>query len=258
MTVWDAERREALIEIAAAFPGRGIVAVGAVALAHHFESFRGTRDLDLCIAIDVREHARDSALPAGWTRDARVPHRWRSRSGALIDVVPAAADLLRAGRVEWPGGAILDLAGIDVAMVDAAPIADDLPDQVRVASARSLFLCKVTAWLDRPADRRRDLGDLAVILDRYLDEADPRLFDDPRLEPEREFDERPAFLLGVDLRAVSAEPHRLRVARFSTLVSNQDGSEHAAMLASAPPRWQRDSQAIPRRIEALRAGLRGG
>ncbi len=255
MTAWDPERRQVLRELGGAFPGHRVVVVGAVALAHHFVSFRGTRDLDLCIAIDELDHGRDAALPPGWSRDAHVRHRWRTGTGAIVDVVAAAPRLLRAGRIEWPDGTVLDLTGIDVAMTDAARIANDLPETTCVASVRALFLCKVAAWLDRPADRRRDLGDLAVMLDRYVDESGPRLFDDPHLEPDREFDERPAFLLGLDLHEVCAPKHRTRADTFTRLVANRDGAVHAAILAAAPQRWQRDPDAVVRRIAALRAGL---
>ena len=253
MSTWDGQE-QILANVARVFPDRRIVVIGAVAVAHHLRPFRGTYDLDLCVAIDAEEHAR-IALPPGWSRDQRMPHRWRTDTGGIIDVVPAADPLLQAGRVVWPDGSILDLAGIEVAMQDAIRLVG-APSNVHVATLRALFLCKVVAWLDRPAERRRDLGDVALMLDRYVAEDDPRLFDDPSLDPEREFDERASFLLGIDLQAVSGPPHRQRIESFASLVANEDRPQHAAMLALAPLHWQREPEAIARRMTALLDGLR--
>lgn len=60
-----------LAAVARAFADRQIVVIGAVAMQWHFPSFRGTLDLDLCIAIDLDEHGRAVALPppgSGWAR----------------------------------------------------------------------------------------------------------------------------------------------------------------------------------------------
>ncbi len=41
----------ALAALAQAFPSRAIVVIGATALAWHYPDFRGTLDLDVCVAI---------------------------------------------------------------------------------------------------------------------------------------------------------------------------------------------------------------
>ncbi len=252
----DPRHHRALTELAAALPDRPLVVIGAAALAWHFgRSFRATLDLDLCLAIDLAEHVRGTSFPASWHRAGTPPHRWRLPDGTLVDVLPAAAELLAAGTATWPDGVVFDLTGIDLAMQDAARCAPDLPPTVGVASRRALFVMKATSWLDRPGDRFKDLGDLCLLLGRYVEADDPRCFGDPSLDPQREFDERSAFLLGVDLRPLCTARHLDRLSEFVARVGEPDRVEHHWMAKAAPGSWQQDETAVRRRIAALRAGL---
>jgi predicted nucleotidyltransferase len=180
------------------------------------------------------------------------PHRWRTRRGLTVDLVLIDEVRLRRGVVEWSNGVRLDLAGIEFAMRDAAAVGFGMPDNVYVASLRALFLCKVTAWLDRPGDRRKDLLDLAQILDRYVEHDVPRC-SAPVVPADMDIAERPTFLLGFDLRVV-ASADRDRLARFLDEVSDEDQAPHAMLAAN----WPRDGEALPRRLAALRVGLTAG
>jgi predicted nucleotidyltransferase len=244
-----------LTTVAATFPGRDIVVIGATALQWHFRSgFRGTLDLDLCVAIDLHEHAR-ATLPHEWRRDPRRPFRWSLPDGQILDVLPASADVLANGELSWNDGTRLDLTGIDLAMRDNASLPANFPRECRVASRRALFVMKVAAWLDRPGDREKDLGDLALLLQRYVEDDDPRCFDDPAIDCEREFDERPAFLLGHDLASICSSQHRDRVAAFLARVANPDRADHTRLRYAGPLHWQRNEDTVPRILAALRAGL---
>jgi predicted nucleotidyltransferase len=173
-------------------------------------------------------------MPAGWTRNRVVPHRWRATGGVIVDVVPATDELLRRGRVSWPDGSELDLTGIDVAMADVEVGAGELPDNVGIVSLRALCVCKIAAWLDRPGNRLRDLGDLAAILDAYVDDLSPRVFDDPRIEPNREFDERPALLLVLNLTL--ANPRRRGMGRGQTAAACHSADTGTAVSRSPNPK----------------------
>lgn len=148
----------------------------------------------------------------------------------------------------------MDLGGIDLAMRDNQRYADELAIEVRVASRRALFVTKVAAWLDRPHDRHKDLGDIALLCDEYIDDGDPRRFDEPSLEG-REWDERPAFLLGMDLAAVCTARHESRIREFAARIGDPSRRENAWMLHAAPAAWQSDPTALPRRLQALLDGL---
>jgi len=248
MTAWTEERCAALAELAVVVPTR-VVVIGGVALAHHLgPEFRPTLDLDLCVAASPLHQ-----LPPGsWQRLRDPPHRWRTPRGLTVDLLLVDAESLRRRAIAWPNGVRLDLTGIDFAMRDATAVGHGLPADVHVASLCALFLCKVTAWIERPGDRRKDLADLALILDRYVEHDDPRCCSDAAIPPDLDIAERPAFLLGLDLAVV---PHSERDAltRFLDEVGDEDRAPHAMLAA----RWPRDDQALPRRLAALRAGIAG-
>lgn len=253
----EREHVELLAEVARAFEGRRVVAIGAAALRWHYPAFRGTLDLDLCIAIDLAEHAEGAGLPAAWRRRPDTPHRWELPDGQLLDIVPAGDELLRAGSVTWPGGATMDLTGIDLAMCDHLSFCEELPTTVRVASRRALFVTEVVAWQDRPYDRQKDLGDIARLLDEYVGDDDPRCFDEPALS-EREWDERPAFLLGMDLGAICTERHIGRIREFARLIGDPAQREHSWMIHAGPSAWRADATMLPRRLGALLDGIGNG
>lgn len=248
------EHGAVLEALAAAHPDRAIVVIGAAALRWHYPTFRGTLDLDLCIALELDEHVRGVGLPPHWVRQAGVPHRWRTQHGEILDVLPASSRLLDAGRVEWPDGTVMDLTGIDLAMRDHHRFAEDLPANVVVATRRALFVAKVAAWLDRPAERQKDLGDLALLLDDYVDVDDGRRFDES-VPADLDWSERPAFLLGMDLRAICVSRHFARLREFVRRVGDPDGRERFWLLQVAPPAWRADVAVLPARLGALLAGL---
>lgn len=245
----------AVLEVlAAAHPDRAIVVIGAAALRWHYPTFRGTLDLDLCIALDLDEHVRGVGLPSNWVRQAGVPHRWRTQEGQILDVLPAASRLLDAGAVEWPDGTVMDLTGIDLAMRDHHRFSEDLPANVAVATRRALFVAKIAAWLDRPAERQKDLGDRALLLDDYVDVDDARRFAEV-VPADLDWSERPAFLLGMDVRVVGSARHVARIREFVRRVGDPDRRERHWLLQAAPAAWRADESALPARLRALLAGL---
>ncbi|MGE3171558.1 MAG: hypothetical protein AB7O97_02960 [Planctomycetota bacterium] len=136
--------RTVLLQLAEALPGVRIVVVGATALRHHLgDDVDATLDLDLCAALELDELR--PRLPTDWRPDPRLPHRWRSADGTLVDLLPAGPAVLAVGEIRWPDGSVMDMTGLDLAMRDAAPLGAPLPDQVRVASLRALFVAKVAA-----------------------------------------------------------------------------------------------------------------
>ncbi|MCA8975962.1 MAG: nucleotidyl transferase AbiEii/AbiGii toxin family protein [Planctomycetes bacterium] len=253
----DREHLGLLAGVALAFPGRRIVTIGAAALRWHYPAFRGTLDLDLCIAIDLEEHGRAELQPCGGVRVQGLPHRWQLPDGQLLDIIPASEELLEVGEVRWPNGSAMDLTGIDLAMRDHERYADELPAHVVVASRRALFVTKIAAWLDRPYDRSKDLGDVALLLEDYVDDDEPRRFDEPALEG-RDWDVRPAFLLGMDLRAICTRRHEERIREFVARVEDPSRREHFWLLDAAPAHWHADATALPRRLRSLLDGLETG
>ena len=235
-----------LAAVASVHADRAIVVIGAAALRWHFPRFRGTLDLDLCLAVDLDEHGRGLGLPTGWRRQLGVPHRWRTEDGLILDILPAANALLEAGRIVWPDGTIMDLTGIDLAMRDHHRYAPEQAANIRVASRRALFVAKVAAWLDRPVERQKDLGDLALLLDDYVELDDARRFDEPALTGV-DWSERPAFLLGMDLRAICSARHLAPLREFVRRVGDMHGRERHWLLQVAGGPTTRCSQLVSRR-----------
>lgn len=148
----------------------------------------------------------------------------------------------------------MDLTGIDLSMRDHHRYADELPENVKVATKKALFVAKVTSWLDRPIERQKDLADLALLLDDYVDLEDPRRFEAPGIEP-IDWSDRPAFLLGSDLRARCSERHLAVLREFVRRIGNRDAREHHWMLKVAPASWRADETMLEARLAALTAGL---
>ena len=62
-------------------------------------------------------------------------------------------------------------------------------------------------------DRQKGLGDLALLLDDYVELEDERRFDEPALAGV-DWSERPAFSLGMNLRAICAARHLVSLREF--------------------------------------------
>lgn len=101
--------------------------------------------------------------------------RWYGPAHFRADIIPATRELLDAGSVQIEDGAPMSLVGFDLAFDHA--VAAALPGAtatVRVASLPAILVLKMVAWLDRPYERTKDLGDIAVVLADALGEDDDR------------------------------------------------------------------------------------
>lgn len=229
-----------------------VVLIGAAALVCQIPLGRETGDVDLAIAAE-QPFFNAVLHGAGWSQDKHAKHRWRHDDGdSVVDVLPATARILQAGRVRLEGDdREMNMVGFDLAL--SSTIEGRLYDGtvVAVASLPALAMLKMVAWLDRPYDRVKDLGDLAHILDRSLDDDDPRRWEEPLAD--RDSDEQSPFFVGIQLGALIQARHREEIERFFVEI------ERRAWLATmaAQARWVgRDPEAIARqRLAAFRAGL---
>lgn len=250
-----AEVPAALRELADALAPDPVVLLGASALRFHRPT-RARNTLDVDVAVGAEAHV--SRLPAGWTRSA-APHRWVSTDGLPIDLVPATDDDLRRGHVEWPDGSRMSLVGVDLVLRDAIRYSPSGPDNLLVASLLGIFVCKVVAFGERPGDRIKDLGDLALMLESYVEIDDPRFCDDAAFDGDATdditFEDRAAFLLGVDLRHRCADHHRRAVESFIADVSRPDSRERGLLLREATRVGAWSEALLESRFRALHDGL---
>lgn len=241
-------QRAALAAVRQAWPDVDIALVGALAVGCHIQmAHRQTNDLDLVVAVAAEALYDGLNALAGWTQDPKKEHRFTTPDGERLDVLPASPALLAQGHIDWPSGHRMSLTGFDLAFAHGAnhDAGDDL--QIWVPSAPALTFLKMCAWLDRPEDRKKDLGDLGHLMDGYLGDDDDRRFSDEVMSLTLDFDDASPFLLGRDLRDILRDHHRAHVSAFLDAVTPEK------LAAEGPTRWF----GADRAEQVLRAFTRG-
>lgn len=109
------------------------VIIGAIAYQIHFPcEDRHTSDIDAAVALDMDDFEALSKRLAqsGWSRI--YEHRWRSKRGTFLDLIPAGKRLREARQVTWSNGITMSLVGFDLVFSKAQVVrlADDLALQV--------------------------------------------------------------------------------------------------------------------------------
>ena len=204
-----------------------LVIVGAIAYQIHFtDEELKTGDIDFAIALDLVDFAKlQAALSAmGWAQDSQREERWRSKRGALLDLIPAGKTLRESKQFTWPKSEFtMSLQGFDHAFSEAEIVAvsDDLA--LPVISPVVLMLLKIIAFMDDPQRRRKDLFHIRALLSRYQADSD-RVFTDAIIVAELEYSLASAFLLGIDLRKLCTGEETEVVRRFVALVEDEDMS----------------------------------
>lgn len=183
-----------------------IVIIGAMALQAHVRGSRHTYDIDVAVAVDMEDFASLSVKlrQVGWSRDKRREQRWLSPHRSRFDLLPAGPELRKKGEINWEESELtMNLAGFDHVFLHSKPLRIAPGLMVNVVLAPVLILLKMAAYLDRPHERRRDLDDIAEILERYEVDEDRIYSDEVYDAGELDFDAIRAFLLGRDLRSIA-------------------------------------------------------
>lgn len=235
------------------------VVVGAAALGHHVPLQRKTNDVDLALVVAPNEIAA-MLVSLRWEQDASVAHRWRGPDGFRADVLPATPELIDAGAVSFDRGTrSMSLVGFDLAFEHASEV--DLPGTattVKVASLASIVVLKIVAWLDRPYERTRDLGDLATVFREALGDDDDRRWDqaNPVGSSGLDFDDQSPFIVGLDVSAIAEDVHRTRIDEFIDRLLDESGSHAATMARAAGLRGDDADVRAQRLVEMFARGLR--
>jgi predicted nucleotidyltransferase len=197
-----------------------ITVVGGAALAFHGHLKRPTFDTDVAVPLRAAEIRRRLLAAGEWDANADDPVGYVHRATkAALDVLPTPAEALACGAVRVSNGVTMDLTGLERVHEQAVAIAG-LPANVGMTPAACLPVQKMVAFLDRPAERRKDLHDLARLLEHYVEWGDPRLFQDNVYDAELEGDQPVAFVLGLDAGRLATETGRGRVDLFLQRVSD--------------------------------------
>jgi predicted nucleotidyltransferase len=193
---------------------------------------------------------------SGWTRHADLEHRFESPQGAKLDVLPAGDQLLLQGTIAWGSGHVMSLVGIDLVFGHAESHQVEEGFIAKVAPPQVVTVLKMAAYLDRPQERLRDLEDIAHLLESYVDDRSPRFWDEAIEHGVYEL--APAYLLGLDIGRIAAEPHLGLAEEFLSHVADTNGIAHALMQRRGPRRWSTEEQALLHRLNAFRAGVTAG
>lgn len=258
MTPFTPEQIAALATLKRAWPARRLVLIGAAALGCHIDMrWRRTNDLDLTLVAEPDEVAADLRAMK-WSQDDRKEQCWHSPAGVLVDVLPVGPKSLASGKLVFSAtGKVMNLAGFDLALRHVTQVQLDPDLLLDVATVPVITVLKMAAWLDRPHERDRDLGDLARTLDEYLETDDSRRWEDDLVQVGVEFDDQAAFALGQDIGRIAEAVHRRLVEGFLEAVEDDDSRWHA-QLARFFRGTSDPSARLHARLKAFRLGLQVG
>lgn len=232
-----------------------IAIIGAAALLCFVDIGRFTRDIDIVVALDLRDFTAFAAelRRRGWTQEARRENRWRGPSGSIMDLLPAGPELRRAKRLIWPESEFeMSLVGFDHVFARAIPFAFADGIHYRVAPPQVIALLKIIAFMDNQHGRKKDLLDITDLFRRY-EAASDRIFSDEVFGAELEdIDCANAFLLGMDVGSIATrEEIEILDAFFAALYI---ADEEAFELDREDVR-QREAAQFQQQLRAFRKGI---
>ncbi len=152
-----------------------MILIGATALRLQRDLPRFTKDLDLVLALEIEDYPGELAQSEDWRQHPLKPHEWHHKGRVPCDLLPAGATLIAQGHIQWPNDFRMSLRGFDALTAAILPLAEaDL--SIEMATVPLIALLKMVSWMDRPAERQRDVSDIAWLLTSYLDESNDEHF----------------------------------------------------------------------------------
>jgi predicted nucleotidyltransferase len=145
-------------------------------LGYGLPSRRATNDKDFGVRVaswGEFKKLKESLLTSGHFTKTKELQRLLYRGELLIDILPFGGIADAKCEIRWPPDE--DIAMSVAGFEDAYRAAQEVrvraspPLDILVASPVGLTIMKLIAWADRPDERNRDAGDLAYILEKYLD-----------------------------------------------------------------------------------------
>jgi len=250
----DAKQKDALRAIIKLWPEDQVVLVGAAAVSCFLELRRMTADIDPSVSLPIDNYEQELRR-LGWSRHAKHECRWFAPGKVTVDIMPAAPQLLAVGYVVWPAsGMKMSLTGVRLAMSNSVLVEIEPGLVLRVAPLHVLVVLKMAAYVDRPAGREKDLGDIAVIVEGYVDEE--RRFSDEVIDPGLPYPDVSPHLLGADLARLVNSEEREAIRNFLAMAHDENDSHPTlARMAQAAPQEYRDPAQLLARLDAFERGL---
>jgi predicted nucleotidyltransferase len=260
VTAFTKEQAEALRQLTELWRDTRFCLIGASALACQIDLPRKTDDLDISVSVSLDELAAGLPRLKRWKRNPKKEHEWLLPNGVKVDVLPAGPSLLAAGEIIWPEtGTRMSLTGMRLALERGITFEVEPGFSIAVAPVAVIAVLKIISYMDRPAQRERDLHDVAHILENYVRPDDERRFATDVLDAEVSYERASAYLLGRDLRQVVNDAERKGVDDFVARVRDErHPSATQARLARLGPRsWGQDPDELLARVEAFVLGFGG-
>ena len=183
-----------------------------------------------------------------------------SPTAVKVDVPPAGPSLLAAGAIIWPStGARMNLTGMRLALERAITFEVQPGLSIAVAPVAVIAVLKMISYMDRPAQRERDLHDLADILENHVPPDDERRFASEVLDAGVPHEHASAYLLGHDLRQLVNDTERKGVGDFVARVRDErhPSATQARMAWLGPRSWNQDPNELLARVEAFALSFGG-
>lgn len=261
MNTLTQDQSQALRDLAQLWSDTRFCLIGASALALQIDLPRQTGDLDISVSVSVDELAAGLPRLDRWKRNPKKEHEWWSPAGVKVDVIPAGPSLLAAGEIIWPTTGIrMNLTGMRLALTTANTYEAVPGVAIRLAPVPVIAVLKMISYLDRPAERERDLHDLGHIVEQHVPPEDERRFAPEVLDAGVSYEQASAYLLGHDLRSLVNADERRAVDEFVARVRDErhPSAAQARMAWLGPPSWNQDPDELLARIDAFLTGFRKG
>jgi len=261
---------ETLSEVAGAM-GVPFFVVGATArdmifeFGHGLPSKRATKDVDFGVRVaswDEFKKLTESLLTSGHFKQTKELQRLLYRGELLIDILPFGGIADAQCEIRWPPDedVAMSVAGFEDAYQAALEVRvrASPPLDIFVASPVGLTVMKLIAWADRPDERNGDAGDLAYILEKYLDVGNyERLLEKHMdLVEVENFDyvRAGARLLGRDIASIGKPETIGRIREILAKETAEDGQYR--LIQAMTPDWGAAIEESENRFEELLALLR--
>lgn len=252
---------EALRELKTICEDLGVDMVVIGAIAYHIwidDPWLSTNDIDIAVTLELNQydHLASVLRAHRWNPDGKVEHRWYTPTNCIVDILPAGKTLLADGQIRWPEAErAMSLVGFKHVFSRAIEKEPAPGLIVRVIPVNVYALRKIVAYLDRPAERVKDLENLASLLHQYEAEGERR-FDNEIIEWGYQYSDAGAYLLGRDLGLICDDAEAQVVMRFVQEAQDEDSMTFIRLVRYAPTISGEDKSAVIRsQIGTFAAGF---
>lgn len=258
----DAKLMNALSRLAASASASTLTLIGASAITLRMpgQYWHSTADLDVVFAGPEPDASRALAAQVGGRVDDRFEHRMYTPEGVKVDVLPVVPRGTAGRQWRWAvSGIEMNFAGLQHALPHSDPV-EIAPGVVfRVARLHVIALLKIIAYMDDHVRRRRDLDDIAHLLEYYAFDDYDRRFADDLIEAQENSDDAGAYALGRDVGAIVETDEHETVDAFLALAGQENTpfSPLGPMAESKGGPWWRHDDARERAQARLAAFGRG-